>query len=124
MRGERFSYFAMPTSRHEDAWWTVISLLSGTTEELTWRGVQYQLLAALTGSTAAAAGISAITFGLGHLVQGRWWLVATVGIALIFQGLTWFTGSLYVAMAVHVVVNLIGGFYTAHAARVWGYRQP
>jgi len=120
MRGERFSYFAMPRLPAERAWWSVLSVLAGITEELTWRGVQFQLVARLTGSPVAAIAVCALTFGLGHLGQGWRWAATVVGFALAFHALTWSTGSLYVAMAVHVVVDLVGGFYTAHAAGKWG----
>lgn len=121
IRGERFSYFSMPTLPAERAWWSVLSLLAGITEELTWRGVQFLLLARLTGSPALSVAVCALTFGLGHLTQGWRWGLVVVGFALAFHGLTWYSGSLYVAMAVHVVVDLVGGFYTAHAANKWGY---
>jgi membrane protease YdiL (CAAX protease family) len=123
-RRERFAYFAMPQTREENGWWVVFSILAGVTEELTWRGVQVQLLTRLTGSLPLAATICCLTFGIGHIAQGWKWALATVGFAAVFQVLVVVTGSLYVAMAVHIVVDLVAGFYTARVARLQGYRLP
>ena len=124
VRHKRFAYFAMPQTIEEKVLWVVISGLAGVTEELTWRGVQVQLLTFFTGSFPLAATICCVTFGVGHINQGWKWALATVGFGAVFQMLVVATGSLYIAMAVHVVVDLVAGFYTARVARVHGYQLP
>ena len=122
VRRERFAYFAMPQTSEENRLWVVLSILAGVTEELTWRGVQVQLLTWLTGSFSLAATICCLTFGVGHINQGWKWALATAGFAAAFQVLVVVTGSLYIAMAVHIAVDVVAGFYTARVARLEGYR--
>ena len=113
----------MPQTPAERRWWVLVSLTAGVTEELTWRGIQVQILATLLGSYPIAALICSVTFGVGHLGQGRRWAAAVAGFALIFHGLVWVSGSLWVAIAVHVVVDLVGGFSTAWIGRLFGYGE-
>jgi len=105
----RVSRLFIVSTPAERRWWTLLSIVAGTTEELTWRGVQPALLAWCHVPAGAAIAICAATFGVGHLAQGWKWAVAVFGFALAFHALTWVTGSLIVPMAVHVAVDLTGG---------------
>jgi membrane protease YdiL (CAAX protease family) len=111
----------MPETPAERSWWIGVSLLAGFGEEITWRGVQVALLTAATGSYVLAGALSAISFGLAHLVQG--WksagIVAAFGAG--FQTLVWLSGSLYVAMAVHVAYDITAGLMYGKLGRELGY---
>ncbi len=102
-------YLATPQTREEQIGWVVQSGAAGVTEELTWRGVQPAIIAQLTGQPWIAVAICAATFGLGHIRQGKPFVLIAAGFALIFHALTWVTGGLYVPMLVHVAVDVIVG---------------
>src|SRR5262245_12355209 len=112
----------MPENPLERGWWIAVSFLAGIGEEITWRGVQAALLGALTGSFWIAALLSAVSFGMGHIIQG--WRSAAIiaGIAIGFHLLVWLAGSLYVAMAVHVLYDLTAGISYEKLGKELGYR--
>jgi membrane protease YdiL (CAAX protease family) len=112
----------MPDNTVERAWWIGVSFLAGIGEEITWRAVQTALLGALTGSFWFAALLSAVSFGMTHIIQG--WRSAAIiaGIAIGFQVLVWLAGSLYVAMVVHVLYDLTAGIAYGRLGRELGYR--
>ena len=113
-RGEPHMYFSTPRTSEERRWWIALSGAAGVGEELTWRGVQPELIAQMTGALWPAVAICALTFGIGHIRQG-WGGVAIVTVfSLACHGLTLATGSLYVAMAVHVAVNITVGLRVSH----------
>jgi membrane protease YdiL (CAAX protease family) len=120
-RRARIAYLFMPETRTERAWWVGVSALAGVGEEITWRGVQTALFAALTGSYLVAAVLTAISFGLGHIIQG-WKSAAIIAVfSLGFQAIVWFTGSLYVAMAVHLAYDITAGLTYGRLGRELGY---
>jgi membrane protease YdiL (CAAX protease family) len=100
---------ATPQTREEQAGWIAVSLAAGVTEELTWRGVQPELIAQLTGHLWPAVLICAATFGLGHIRQGKPFVLIAALFALTFHALTWLTGGLWVPMMVHVAMNVVVG---------------
>ncbi len=107
--GAPATHLFMPDNAVERAWWIGISLLAGIGEEMTWRGVQAALWGTLTGSFWVAAMLSAVSFGMIHIVQG-WRSVANIAvIAIGFHVLVWLAGSLYVAMVVHVLIDVTAG---------------
>lgn len=118
----RIVHLFMPSNNTERAWWILVSVLAGVSEEITWRGVQPVLLAFLLGSAWAGAVVAALSFGLAHIIQG--WRAALIitGFALAFQGLVWLSGSLYVAMIVHVVYDITAGLNYGKLGRELGYR--
>jgi membrane protease YdiL (CAAX protease family) len=117
----RVVHLFMPSTTAERAWWVMVSLLAGTGEEITWRGVQSALVGALTGSFWLAAIVCSISFGLTHIIQG-WKSAAIIMVfALGFHTLVWLAGSLYVAMAVHVAFDLTAGINYGRLGRELGY---
>ena len=108
-RGEPHMHLATPQTRAERSWWVVVSFGAGVTEELTWRGVQPEIIAQMTGALWPAVLVCAATFGIGHVRQGRPFVLIAALFALVFHALTLVTGSLYVAMAVHAAVNITVG---------------
>jgi len=112
----------MPSNGSERAWWILVSVLAGVGEEITWRGVQTQLLVWVTGSYGIAAVLCAISFGLAHFVQG-WRSAATITVfALGFQAVVAASGCLYVAMLVHVAYDITAGLMYGKLGRELGYR--
>jgi membrane protease YdiL (CAAX protease family) len=123
-RRARVVYYFMPDTRLEQAWWIGVSILAGVSEEITWRGVQTGLLAAATQNYPLAAVITAVSFGLAHIVQGAR-SAAMIGlISLAFQTIVALSGSLYVAMAVHVAYDIVAGLSYGRLGRTLGYEPP
>ena len=116
-RGDKAIHLYMPGTAEERWWWLLISILAGVCEEITWRGVQTALLAALTGSYWAGAAISAVAFGVLHSRQGILAMFTVIAVALGLQVLVWLSGTLYIAMAVHAAMDLTGGLMYARLAR-------
>jgi len=115
----------MPRDAGERAWWIGVSLLAGVGEEITWRGVQTQLLVPIVGAYAAATLLSAISFGSAHFVQGWRSCAVIVLFALGFQAVVWASGgSLFVAMAVHVAYDVTAGITYGRLGRELGYTVP
>ena len=110
-------YKRMPTSEAELPMWSVLSLLAGTVEEITYRGVLFGILFWWLEKWWVAAVLCALSFALGHAIQGWKGTLIIFGMSLIFQGLVRFTGSLYVAMAVHTVFDVVAGFAYLHFYR-------
>ncbi|HEY7474137.1 MAG TPA: CPBP family intramembrane glutamic endopeptidase [Vicinamibacterales bacterium] len=99
----------MPATAVERNWWLLVSVMAGVSEEITWRGVQSTLLAAVVGSAWLAVVLSALMFGAAHLTQG--WKSAGIitAFGLGFQALVWISGSLYVPMLIHAAYDVIAG---------------
>ena len=114
----------MPRDASERAWWIAVSVLAGIGEEITWRGVQTQLLLPHAGGYALAALLSAISFGGAHFLQGWRSCVVIVFFALGFQAVVWTSGSLFVAMAVHVAYDVTAGITYGRFGRELGYSVP
>jgi membrane protease YdiL (CAAX protease family) len=120
-RRARVVHLFMPANATERAWWIAVSILAGVGEEITWRGVQTALLGTLVGNFWLAALVSALAFGMVHIVQGWKSAAVIVGFALGFQLLVWLAGSLYVAMAVHVAYDLTAGHVYGRLGKELGY---
>jgi membrane protease YdiL (CAAX protease family) len=121
-RRARIVYLLTPDTAAERAWWIALSVLAGVGEEITWRGVQTALLIALTGSYWSAALASAISFGVGHFIQGWKSAVIIVFFALGFASIVWISGCLYFAMAVHTAYDITAGLTYAKLGKELGYK--
>jgi membrane protease YdiL (CAAX protease family) len=119
-RAPHLRYF-MPQTPDERRWWVVVSTCAGVSEEITWRGVQPPLLAYVTGSPLAGAGLSAILFGAAHAMQGFKSAAVIVLFAIAFQALVWTSGSLLLAMIVHAAYDVTAGFTYSRLGRELGY---
>jgi membrane protease YdiL (CAAX protease family) len=120
-RCARVVYLYMPANATERAWWIGVAVLAGVGEEITWRGVQGGLLNNLTGNFWLAALICAISFGIGHMIQGWRSVIVVIAFALCFHALVWLAGSLYVAMAVHIAYDVTAGISYGRLGRELGY---
>ena len=119
--GARILHLRMPANAVERAWWIVVAVLAGISEEITWRGVQTALLSNLTRHLWIAAIICSISFGLAHMVQGWKSSAIIVFFALGFHALVWLSGSLYVAMAVHIAYDITAGLSYGRLGKELGY---
>jgi membrane protease YdiL (CAAX protease family) len=111
-RGERHAYLTSPRTRQERLWWLGVSVAAGVSEEITWRGVQPELIAQAVGALWPAVMVCSVTFGIGHIKQGWLWAIAAGWFGLILHALAWLTGTLYVGMVVHTAVNITSGLYS------------
>jgi len=112
----------MPRDATERTWWVLVSVIAGVGEEITWRGVQTQLLLPIAGTYLAASVVCALSFGLAHFIQGWKSAALIVVFALGFQAVVWASGSLYFAMLVHVAYDLTAGLSYGKIGRELGYK--
>jgi membrane protease YdiL (CAAX protease family) len=119
--GDPAVHLFMPRTAVERAWWIGVSLLAGIGEEITWRGVQTELIARLSGSLVTAALVCSLTFAVCHAQQGFKSMAVIFFLALGLHTLVWLAGSLYVAMAVHSLYNVTAGLCLGRLGRRLGY---
>jgi membrane protease YdiL (CAAX protease family) len=103
------TYRRMPASQAEMPLWCVMALTAGIVEEIVYRGVLFGILMWWLHNWWMAAVLCAVSFALGHSIQGWKMVLIIFAMSLIFQGLVRMTGSLYVAMAVHAMYDAIAG---------------
>jgi membrane protease YdiL (CAAX protease family) len=121
---QRRLYKIVPHGTREPFRWILLCLLAGVGEEIVYRGVLFGILYWWTDSWWIAAVISAITFGMAHMVQGWRSGVLITLLALGMQGLVRLTGDLYHAMAVHFVYDMIAMEIIARLGRGFGEARP
>jgi membrane protease YdiL (CAAX protease family) len=97
----------LPRNARERALVVGVACLAGVAEELAWRAALPALLDRWTGDAWLAVGLSALSFGLGHAVQGRLAMAVVFATALVFQLLVEASGGLWVAVAVHAAYDLL-----------------
>ena len=120
-RRTRIVQLFMPRDRTERLLWVLVAASAGFGEEITWRGVQPTLLATLLGHPVVAAALVAVTFGIGHMLQGWRSAAIIVVFAMSFQTVVWLSGSLYVAMAVHFIYDVVAGMTYGRLGEELGY---
>jgi membrane protease YdiL (CAAX protease family) len=107
--GEERAKLIAPRTAGDHALFLALCVSAGVSEEVTYRGMLFTLLAALVRSWWIAAVLGAAIFGIVHLFQG--WrsagLAALVG--LLAQIVVGLTGTLLVAIAVHTLHDAIAG---------------
>ncbi len=96
-------------SRAELPEWTVLTLLASVTEEITYRGLLFGILATATGSVPVASVLCAISFGAAHAPQGARSQILVGILSLLLHALVIISGSLFPAMVVHAAANMISG---------------
>jgi membrane protease YdiL (CAAX protease family) len=97
----------LPRTAPERSLALAVSLIAGVGEEIVWRAVLPALLLHLTGSLTLAIGLSAVSFGLAHWVQGKLAMAVVIAFALVFHGLVALTGGLVAAVAVHALYDAV-----------------
>lgn len=106
---KRRTLLTRPNDTKDLWWWFLVSLAAGTVEEITYRGVLFALLLAMTRNWWMAAAICVVFFALGHANQGGLRMSFVGAIAVGCHVLVWMTGALYLAMAVHFAYDFIAG---------------
>jgi membrane protease YdiL (CAAX protease family) len=120
-RRARVVYLFMPANASERVWWIVVAVLAGISEEITWRGVQGGLAYKLCGSVMLGTLFCAVSFGVGHIIQGWKGAIVIFVFALAFHLLVWLSGSLYIAMAVHIIYDITAGLNYARLGKELNY---
>jgi len=118
---ERKLHLFMPRTPGERRLWVTLAVAAGISEEVTYRGVMYAVLAGVTGSGVAAALIASVIFGVSHSVQG--WKSAGVItiIALLLHGLVALSGTLLLAIAIHALYDAVAGLAYGRMGEELGY---
>lgn len=105
---DRAGALLLPESSEEVRWFVLVSLGSGLSEELAYRGFLFYYL----GKYVPGAGalellvLTSILFGVAHLYQGWRGIVATAIAGVIMGGLYLLSGSLLLPMLTHACGNM------------------
>jgi membrane protease YdiL (CAAX protease family) len=94
----------LPRTPKEERAFAALSLTAGICEELLYRGWLIAWLAPATGTPAAAV-LSTLAFGAGHLYGGRSVALRATAMGAVLCGLFLLSGSLWVPVLVHAAVD-------------------
>lgn len=97
----------LPTGRVDRRAWIVLSVTSGVTEEIMYRGLLLLVLSMLLpdASIAVTGGIAVVAFALAHVYQGWTGVLSTALLAFLFIGLYVSTGSILIGMLLHIAID-------------------
>ncbi|MGH8287404.1 MAG: CPBP family intramembrane glutamic endopeptidase [Steroidobacteraceae bacterium] len=111
-----------PDGLFEQGIFLVLAASAGICEELIYRGLLLNFLAAVSQSLWPGALLSSLVFGLGHAYQGKKGIIETSMLGLVFAGLYVFTRSLYAGQLLHFLIDGTFGFSGAYGVRL--LRKP
>jgi len=99
----------LPVTNKEKKIWTYVSITTGITEEIIYRGFTIYALTELFPnlSTFLIIGISSILFGLAHTYQGISGVIRTSIVGFIFGLLYLVLGSIIPIIILHFLINFI-----------------
>jgi membrane protease YdiL (CAAX protease family) len=106
----------LPHTRGELRGFKLLSITAGICEEIMYRGYIWWYVAVWTGPVAAAA-ISSILFGAGHLYLDRKSAVRAGIVGAVMAGIVLGCGSLWPAMILHAAIDINSGSLAFHALR-------
>lgn len=102
-----------PSNRDERGLWFLVCVVAGLGEEIAWRGVLPLILSQWIANPWIVVALSALSFGLGHLMQG----VGAAAVVMLFGAAFHLVvidgGSLWPAIAAHAAYDLFAGFWMA-----------
>jgi uncharacterized protein len=98
----------LPHSPAERTMFWVVSLTAGVCEEMLYRGFLFWYLSVWMGPIAAAV-LSALLFGAGHVYLGPWQIPKTGFIGLLFVCVMLASGSIWPAMLLHAAIDWNSG---------------
>lgn len=98
----------MPRNNRELRFFYALSATAGIVEEMLWRGYLFWYLGHFMPVWAAAI-VSSLLFGLGHIYQGVASVPKVSLVGGIFAGLYLLTGSLWLPMLLHAVFDAVQG---------------
>jgi membrane protease YdiL (CAAX protease family) len=96
----------LPHTPLEFGVWMLVAVSAGFCEEVVFRGYFQQQFHALTGSAAAAVGLQALVFGVGHFYEGAWAVAKITMYALLFGLLAAWRKSLRPGILAHVWTDI------------------
>jgi membrane protease YdiL (CAAX protease family) len=91
----------LPRTPLEFAVWMLVAVSAGFCEELVFRGYFQRQFHAITGSAAAAVGLQALIFGVGHFYEGTWAVVKITMYGILFGLLALWRKGLRPGMLAH-----------------------
>ncbi len=98
----------MPRNGAETAHTALLSLNAGLSEELFFRLLLPLLLTLAFGNAAVAFVAAVLVFGLVHIYQGWFGVLATIILGLLLTVIYLWTGSILIAIAAHGFLDLMG----------------
>lgn len=100
-----------PTNGEERGLWALVCVAAGLGEEIAWRGVLPLILSQWTDQVWLVVLLSAISFGLAHLMQGVRSAVVITLFGAAFHLVVISGGSLWPAIAAHAIYDLVAGLW-------------
>ena len=100
--------FMMPRNKKELRGFYAVSATAGIVEETLWRGYMFWYLGHVVPLWAAAI-VTSVVFGFGHIYQGVSSVPKITLIGGVFAGLYLLTGSLWLPMLLHAVFDAVQG---------------
>ena len=100
--------FMMPRNNTELGRFYAVSATAGIVEETLWRGYMFWYLAHIMPLWAAAI-VTSVIFGFGHIYQGVANVPKIILVGGVFAGLYLLTGSLWLPMLLHAVFDAVQG---------------
>ena len=100
--------FMMPRNSTELGRFYIVSVTAGIVEETLWRGYMFWYLGHVMPLWAAAI-VTSIVFGFGHIYQGVANVPKITLIGAVFAGLYILTGSLWLPILLHAVFDAVQG---------------
>jgi membrane protease YdiL (CAAX protease family) len=100
--------FVMPRNNAELGRFYAVSATAGIVEETLWRGYMFWYLGHIMPLWAAAI-VTSVVFGFGHIYQGVANVPKTILVGGVFAGLYLLTGSLWLPMLLHAVFDAVQG---------------
>ena len=95
-----------PRNKAERKWTALFGANAGPGEEIFFRLMLPLLLVAVIGNLILAFALAAVIFGLLHLYQGWFGVLATSLAGLFFTFIYLVTGNIWIAVAIHSLANL------------------
>jgi membrane protease YdiL (CAAX protease family) len=98
----------MPRNDNELGQFYAVSATAGIVEETLWRGYMFWYLGHVMPLWAAAV-VTSIAFGVGHIYQGAASVPRVVLLGGVFAGLYLLTGSVWLPMLLHAALDAVQG---------------
>jgi len=114
---KRNALWFLPQKPRDLGWWTLVSLVAGTVEEIMYRGVMLVLWEKILGGWWPAVCVCSLAFALAHFVQGTKAMAVIALLAVADHWVVLASGDLYTAMAIHFVYDLLAGVILMRLAR-------
>lgn len=98
--------YALPRTRQDYVYSNLVSVTAGMVEEVVYRGFVIWFLSLYMPVWAAAA-VSSIAFGLGHLYQGWSGVLKTGVLGGVFATIYLVTGTIWIPVVLHALLDIL-----------------